>query len=218
MTTLDTPATTAVRGRTARIAGIREAAYRIRRNALNMGEVQGQGYIGQALGVADVLAVAYTDQLRYRADDPTSLSSDDVVAIYRDPAGPVWLGTYGGGLNRLDPATGKTERFTTSNSGLPYNVIVGLLPDDDGKLWMSTNGGGLVQLDPKAHQFLVYDSSDGMQDNEFNQSATMRSKSGELFFGGPAGFNAFFPRDIKRDQYVPPVVVTAFKAFSQLFA
>ena len=46
------------------------AAYRIRHNALDMGEVQGQGYIGQALGVADVLAVVYTDQLRYRPEDP----------------------------------------------------------------------------------------------------------------------------------------------------
>jgi transketolase len=35
-----------------------------------MGEVQGQGYIGQALGVADILAVIYKDQLRYRAADP----------------------------------------------------------------------------------------------------------------------------------------------------
>ena len=56
--------------RAQRIARLRDAAYRIRLNALNEGEVQGQGYIGQALGVADVLAVAYTDQLRYRADDP----------------------------------------------------------------------------------------------------------------------------------------------------
>ena len=53
-----------------RIERIRQAAYRIRRNALDMGEVQGQGYIGQALGVADVLAVVYTDQLRYRPEDP----------------------------------------------------------------------------------------------------------------------------------------------------
>ena len=37
---------------------LRDSAYRIRRYALDMGEVQGQGYIGQALGVADVLAVA----------------------------------------------------------------------------------------------------------------------------------------------------------------
>ena len=56
--------------RTERLAALRHSAYRIRRNALDMGEVQGQGYVGQALGVADVLAVAYMDQLRYRADDP----------------------------------------------------------------------------------------------------------------------------------------------------
>ena len=56
--------------RAERIARLRQAAYRIRLNALNMGEVQGQGYIGQALGVADVLAVAYTDQLRHRPEDP----------------------------------------------------------------------------------------------------------------------------------------------------
>ncbi len=47
-----------------------EHAYRIRRNALLMGEVQGQGYIAQALGVADVLAVAYFHAMRYRPEDP----------------------------------------------------------------------------------------------------------------------------------------------------
>jgi transketolase len=52
-----------------RVENLRAAAYRIRRNALDMGEVQGQGYIGQALGVADILAVVYADQLRYRPDD-----------------------------------------------------------------------------------------------------------------------------------------------------
>ena len=45
-------------------------AYAIRRNALLMGEVQGQGYIGQALGAADVLAVSYFHAMTYRANDP----------------------------------------------------------------------------------------------------------------------------------------------------
>jgi transketolase len=76
VTSLHTPNPTAVQRpetadeRNARIERIRTAAYRIRRNALDMGEVQGQGYIGQALGVADILAVAYTDQLRHRPQDP----------------------------------------------------------------------------------------------------------------------------------------------------
>jgi transketolase len=45
-------------------------AWNIRRKAILMGEVQGQGYVGQALGVADVLAAAYFHALDYRADDP----------------------------------------------------------------------------------------------------------------------------------------------------
>ncbi|BDZ56867.1 transketolase [Barrientosiimonas endolithica] len=53
-----------------RVQHIKEAAFRIRRNALVQAEVQGQGYIGQALDVADVLAVLYADQLNLRPDDP----------------------------------------------------------------------------------------------------------------------------------------------------
>ncbi|MFZ5962138.1 transketolase [Thalassococcus sp. BH17M4-6] len=45
-------------------------AWQIRRHALRMGEVQGQGYIGQALGVADVLAVSYFHALNHRPDQP----------------------------------------------------------------------------------------------------------------------------------------------------
>lgn len=47
-----------------------QRAWAIRRYALQMGEVQGQGYIGQALGVADVLAASYFHAMTYRADDP----------------------------------------------------------------------------------------------------------------------------------------------------
>lgn len=50
--------------------GLAERAYRIRRNAVRMGAVQGQGYIAQALDISDVLAVAYFHALRYRPEDP----------------------------------------------------------------------------------------------------------------------------------------------------
>lgn len=49
---------------------LRERARRIRRHALRMGEVQGQGYIAQALGVADVLSVSYFHALTYRPNEP----------------------------------------------------------------------------------------------------------------------------------------------------
>ena len=47
-----------------------DRAYHIRRHALKMGEVQGQGYIAQALGVADVLAVSYFHAMNYQPDNP----------------------------------------------------------------------------------------------------------------------------------------------------
>lgn len=45
-------------------------AWNIRRKALRMAEVQGQGYIGQALGVADLLAVSYFHAMDYRPESP----------------------------------------------------------------------------------------------------------------------------------------------------
>ena len=48
-----------------------QRARNIRRNALRMGEVQGQGYIAQALDIADVLAVAYFHAMRFRPEDPS---------------------------------------------------------------------------------------------------------------------------------------------------
>jgi transketolase len=51
--------------------GLAERAYRVRRNALRMGEVQGQGYIAQALDIADVLAAAYFHAMRFRREEPS---------------------------------------------------------------------------------------------------------------------------------------------------
>ena len=52
------------------LPALARCAHRIRRYALRMGEVQGQGYIGQALGWADVLAVAYGHALNLQPQNP----------------------------------------------------------------------------------------------------------------------------------------------------
>jgi transketolase len=48
-----------------------QRAHNVRRNALLMGEVQGQGYIAQALDIADVLAAAYFHAMHYRPEEPS---------------------------------------------------------------------------------------------------------------------------------------------------
>lgn len=49
---------------------LEDHAYRVRRNALVMAETQGQGYIAQALGVADVLTVTYFHAMNHRPEQP----------------------------------------------------------------------------------------------------------------------------------------------------
>lgn len=53
-----------------RMRELRSRADNIREHALRMAAVQGQGYIGQALGVADILAVAYFHALSILPADP----------------------------------------------------------------------------------------------------------------------------------------------------
>jgi transketolase len=52
------------------IVELKEIAYQIRKNALRMGEVEQQGFVAQALGIADVMAVAYFNAMNYRAEEP----------------------------------------------------------------------------------------------------------------------------------------------------
>src|SRR5690348_18483010 len=76
-----------------------ERAYRIRRNALRMGEVQGQGYIAQALGVADILAVGYFYALRSRPDDPEWAERDRFLLSIGHYAIALYSAAHDGGIN-----------------------------------------------------------------------------------------------------------------------
>ena len=150
---------------------------------------------------------------RYRADPSAAdgLAHDEVRALLADPGEPeryLWIGTAGGGLQRLDRRTGTFERWTVED-GLPNDVVYGIVADGRGHLWLSTNRG-LARFDPASGEVRSYDAGDGLQSHEFNSGAAYRSPSGELFFGGPYGLNYFRPDEIEDNPHVPPVVLTGF--------
>lgn len=145
-----------------------------------------------------------------------SLSNNIVRCVLFDPRQPesiLWVGTAGGGLNRLDLATEKFTAFT-SREGLPDDVVYGVLADDEGNLWMSTNKG-ISRFDPARRTFRNYDVKDGLQSNEFNSGAYFKSAAGEMFFGGINGFNVFNPRHVRDNPHVPQVVITDFQISNQ---
>jgi ligand-binding sensor domain-containing protein/putative methionine-R-sulfoxide reductase with GAF domain/signal transduction histidine kinase len=147
------------------------------------------------------------------ANDNNSLSHNRILSMHEDTTGVIWIGTYGGGLNKFDKEKKKFTRYTEKN-GLADNAIYGVLGDDANNLWISTNKG-LSKFDPLLDEFNNFNVNDGLQSNEFNGGAYYKNLSGELFFGGVNGFNSFNPKDIKDNNYIPPIVLTSFKVYDK---
>ncbi|MCI0494443.1 SpoIIE family protein phosphatase, partial [candidate division KSB1 bacterium] len=150
----------------------------------------------------------------HNPQSPNSLSNNSIQSIYVDTNGILWIGTFGGGLNRFDPRTEKFEHFTESNSELPNNVIYGVLGDDDGNIWVSSNRG-ISKYNPATNAFTNYDVDDGLQSKEFNGQACFKDDQGNMLFGGINGFNVFHPDSIRDNPYEPQIAITDFKLFGQ---
>jgi len=136
-----------------------------------------------------------------------------VRALFEDRTGMIWIGTVGAGLFRLDPATETVTAFSTRD-GLPGNVIHGILQDENGCLWLSTSDG-LCRFDPETRRAKCFYKENGLQSNQFNYGAALRTRDGELFFGGINGATAFYPGAIRENTFIPPVVITSFTLFNR---
>ena len=141
-------------------------------------------------------------------NDKTSISSNRVRYINEDSKGNIWIGTSYG-LNKYDPKTKVFKRYTTSD-GIDNNTIYGVLVDDNDNIWVSTNKG-ISQIDTKNNTVNNLSVTDGLQGNEFNGNAAFKSKSGELFFGGINGLNAFYPEDVNSINNKSKVIFDGFK-------
>ncbi|MBL7950793.1 MAG: response regulator [Flavobacteriales bacterium] len=164
-------------------------------------------------------AKAGTDPWKVYINDPSasaSISTDIVYTIAADPLEPhhvLWIGTNGGGLNRLDSRTGEFRRYSMRN-GLPNDVVYGILSDERGCLWMSTNKG-IARFDPRNGSFRNYDASDGLQSDEFNRYAYCKQADGTLFFGGVRGFNYFKPEGLEDDSSASAIRITGIKLINK---
>jgi transketolase len=112
---------------------LEERAYRIRRNALRMGEVQGQGYIAQALGVADVLAVSYFHALDYRPEDPAWEGRDRFLLSIGHYAIALYAALIEAGI----VSEQELETYGTDDSRLPMSGMASYTPG------MEISGGSL---------------------------------------------------------------------------
>jgi transketolase len=102
-----------------RVLRIREAAHRIRQYALVQAEVQGQGYIGQALDIADVLAVLFADQLRLDPQVPDSEERDR----FQLSIGHYALALYAALVEAKFLPTEELRSYAADDSRLPMSAM-----------------------------------------------------------------------------------------------
>lgn len=161
----------------------------------------------------------------YRNDpkDLSSLSNDFVCSVADDPLNPgtyLWVGTKGGGLNRLDIKTGKFIHYQTKD-GLPDNVVYGILAESSppaqknkGRLWLSTNKG-LSRFDIDGGRFKNFTATDGLQNNEFNLGSYLKTRDGFMVFGGVNGLTVFHPDSLLFNPAMPQTRIVSIEVNNQ---
>lgn len=93
-----------------------------------------------------------------RPNDPTSLSNNAILSFLEGRDGTIWVGTEGG-LNALDPQTGKFRRYLANPqdpNALKASPVLALEKDIDDQFWVGTWAGGLHRFDPQTEIFTRY--------------------------------------------------------------
>ncbi len=128
-------------------------------------------------------------------DDPHSLSANGVRVLHRDRNDFIWAGTWGGGLNRLDPATDRFTRYQhdpDDPASLSDDVVLAITEDAAGHLWLGTEQGGLNKLDPETGQFTRYqhdpDAPGSISDNSV-QAIQIDNDNDVIWVGTADGLN-----------------------------
>jgi signal transduction histidine kinase/ligand-binding sensor domain-containing protein len=99
---------------------------------------------------------------RHDSANPESLADDSVVKLYTDRRGDIWVGLWGGGLDRIEIDEDNHVRFIHHRhdplrmSSLSANIAWSLLEDRSGVFWVGTINGGISKVNPQVQRFGLY--------------------------------------------------------------
>ncbi|WND07099.1 transketolase [Acinetobacter soli] len=152
------------------IAELHQRAYNIRQHALRMGQVQGQGYVGQALGAADLLAVAYFHAMKYQPENSEWEGRDRFYLSIGHYAIALYAALIEAKIVPLD----ELESYGADDSRLPMSGMASYTPG------MEITGGSLghglgiavgacLALKQKKSDAFVYNL---LSDGELNEGST----------------------------------------------
>jgi len=129
-------------------------------------------------------------------DDENSISFDDIISLYEDSGHNIWIGTWGGGLNKFDASNGKFTRFISNEKdpdGISDNIIWTITGDKDNNLWFGTETGGLNKYISRKNKFIKYvhdeNTPRSIAANSIRHLYT--SSQGTIWICSPAGLSKY---------------------------
>jgi diguanylate cyclase (GGDEF)-like protein len=112
----------------------------------------GRVWLGHAIGI-DVFpadGVGQPEAIRHQPSDPLSLANAEVRGLHVDRTGLVWVGTFGGGLQRANPANQALQsrrHDPDTDAPLAHLNAVVLAEASDGGAWAGVAQQGVARFD-----------------------------------------------------------------------
>lgn len=131
----------------------------------------------------------------HKADDPNSISSNNINSIAEDRHHNLWFATSGSGLDRFNYATHRFENFDSQKNGLLSDCIYEIQESLYGKLLIITNQG-FSTFDYPKRQFQNYSKENGFPLTAINENALYQAQDGNIFIGGINGMISFHEKDL----------------------
>ncbi len=142
------------------------------------------------------------DYRHYRQilNDPASLSHNDIMSIYEDRGKSLWIGTFTGGISRIDHQKIGFRNFTNQqpfgnniNSNKVRSVYIDPL-DNGNTLWIGTIDAGMNRIN-RSNGEIRYYQHDSENNNSLGNNRVdfiRRSHNGDLWIAtGGGGLNLF---------------------------
>ena len=169
---------------------------------------QGNLWIGTDDGGLNCLNATTNEFSHYFTNDE---KKPDLRIIFIDSKGNLWVGQAG--LYLFDAKQNSFSVYT-DRAGLSTEFIKGIVEDANGNFWISTSNG-ITQFNPEDLSFKKYNTADGLQGLEFEANSFLKTKEGQIYFGGVNGFNVFNAQNITTNTFILPVYITDFQVFNK---
>lgn len=143
-----------------------------------------------------------------------SMSADYLADVDCENDSVCWIGTIGGGVNRLVLHSDKDNDYTATvynrRDGLPDGDCEIVMLDRGGRVWIG--GNSMTCLDPETGRVYIYDEE--VRNKAFKINVSFKGHDGIFYMGGLYGLTSFYPESVSME---PPVAHVSDMVFSDLF-